>query len=143
MVGLLVVTHGQLGRELVSAVEMIQGPQERMYGVAVEQKDDMPTAAKIVERAFEIADGGDGVIIFTDLLGGTPSNISLTFLNRPKVEVISGVNLPMLLKAAGLRATKPFEDILVMAHKGGVEGITVAGLLLEKDSKREPASGKG
>lgn len=133
MIGIIIATHGNLGQEMVRAVEMISGPQPRMVGVAVEQKDDMPTAAKTVEKAFEKVDEGEGVIIFTDLLGGTPSNVCLTFLNRPRVEVISGVNLPMLLKAVGLRGTKPLKEVVEAAFKAGRGGIAAATLILEKN----------
>lgn len=142
MIGILVVTHGNLGKEFVRAVEMISGPQAQMEGVAVEYKDDMPTAARIIEKAFERLNSGDGVIIFTDLLGGTPSNVSLTFLNKENVEVISGVNLPMLLKAVSARTSGKLDDVADISCRRGRDGITAATIILKKKSKHGSTSDK-
>ncbi len=125
MTGLLVVTHGQLGREMVFA-----GPQECLEGVVVETGDGLPKAAAAIAKAFRRVDAGEGVIIFTDLLGGTPSNLSLTFLNRPSVEVISGVNLPMLLKAMSVRTARTFAETVDLACKSGRDGISAANVIL-------------
>ncbi len=132
MIGLLVVTHGELGKELVHTVEMITGPQEQLVSVAIDHRDDVPSSAERIAGTFDQVDEGEGVIIFTDLLGGTPSNVSLTFLNRPSVEVISGVNLPMLLKAVSCRASLPMKEVVAKSVKSGKEGVTAANLLLGK-----------
>jgi PTS system mannose-specific IIA component len=138
MIGLLVVTHGNLGRELVSTVALITGPQERMEGVAIGQGDDMRAAARLIEESHARVEAGDGVLIFTDLLGGTASNVSLTLLNLPGTEVISGVNLPMLLKAVGARGKAGLRECSEAAVRSGREGITAATLLLEKRSEVTP-----
>jgi PTS system mannose-specific IIA component len=138
MIGLLVVTHGEFGREMVRAVTMITGPQERMEGVAIENQDDMPSAARRIEAAYGRVDGGEGVIIFTDLLGGTPSNVCLTLLNKPSTEVISGVNLPMLLKAVTHRVSKGLSPVVELACRSGREGVTAATLLLETPPAKAP-----
>jgi PTS system mannose-specific IIA component len=132
MIGLLVVTHGELGKELVHTVEMITGPQEQLVSVTIDHTDDVPSSAERIAGTFDQVDEGEGVIIFTDLLGGTPSNVSLTFLNRPSVEVISGVNLPMLLQAVSCRASLPMKEVVVKSVKSGKEGVTAANLLLGK-----------
>ena len=130
MIGILVVTHGKLGRELINAVEMIVGSQKQMASVEIQHQDDMPTSAENIEKAFQKVSRKDGVIIFTDLLGGTPSNVSLTMLNRPRVEVMSGVNLPMLLKAVDCRPSRSWKEVVEASRKSGKDGITAATFIL-------------
>jgi PTS system mannose-specific IIA component len=144
MIGILVVSHGLLARELVAALESICGPQRLMEGVAVEHHDDMPATARAIQKAFDRVNEGDGVIIFTDLLGGTPSNVGLTFLNLPQVEVISGVNLPMMLKAASLRDGEPLSTVVEQTLRSGLAGITAATVILgQKANQNEPGPGQG
>jgi PTS system mannose-specific IIA component len=143
MIGILVVTHGKLGRELINTVEMIVGSQKQMASVEIHHKDDMPTSAENIEKAFQKVNKKDGVIIFTDLLGGTPSNVSLTMLNRPKVEVMSGVNLPMLLKAVDCRPSLSLKEVVEASQKSGKDGITAATLILgNADQKDESGTDK-
>jgi PTS system mannose-specific IIA component len=126
MIGVVVVSHGGLAEGLKEALEIICGPQQQMAAVALDSHDDVPTAARALEKAYDQVRHADGVVIFTDLLGGTPSNIALTFLNRPKVEVISGVNLPMLLRVISSRAEGSLGDVVAAALQSGREGITAA-----------------
>jgi PTS system mannose-specific IIA component len=126
MIGFLIVTHGDLCRALLQSVAQITGPQVGIEAITIEQKDDMPTAARRIEKAFERIYGSDGAIIFTDLLGGTPSNVSLTFLGKPNVEVISGVNMPMLLKAVTSREGALLAELASECCATGRSGIVAA-----------------
>ena len=138
MIGGLIVTHGGLADELLKAAETIEGGAARIEAVALEWTDTVDQArTKIGEALGRIADA-QGVIIFTDMFGGTPSNISLSFLEKDRVEVITGVNLPMIVKFASLQLE--CEDVAALAHvirDKGSKSIRVASDLLEKD-KREP-----
>jgi PTS system mannose-specific IIA component len=102
MIGVVVVTHGQLATELVNATEMIVGDLPRFAAVAIGWHEDTGDAREEILQAIERVDQGRGVLILTDMFGGTPSNLAMTFLTQDKVEVITGVNLPMLIKLAGL-----------------------------------------
>ncbi len=126
MIGILIVTHGEFCRALLESVQQITGPNAGVEAITIEQKDDMPTAARRIEKAFERIYGADGAIIFTDLLGGTPSNVSLTFLGKPNVEVISGVNMPMLLKAVTSREGSLLADLAAACCATGRAGIAAA-----------------
>ncbi len=100
MIGAVIVTHGQLATELVSAAEMIVGEISHITSVSIGWHDDVDVAHEHIARAIQRVDGGAGVIILTDMFGGTPTNIAATFLDKAKVEVVTGVNLPMVIKLA-------------------------------------------
>ena len=100
MIGAVIVTHGQLAAELVSAAEMIVGEINHITSVSIGWHDDVDVAHEQIARAIHRVEGGAGVIILTDMFGGTPTNIAATFLDKDKVEVVSGVNLPMVIKLA-------------------------------------------
>ena len=103
MIGVVVVTHGQLANELVNAAEMIVGDLPRFTAVSIGWHDDVNDARDDIARAIERVQGEEGVLLLTDMFGGTPSNLGMTFLETERLEVITGVNLPMLIKLAGLR----------------------------------------
>ena len=135
MIGVVVVTHGQLATELVNAAEMIVGDLPRFTAVSIGWHDDVNDAREDIEQAIARVrgDSGDGVLLLTDMFGGTPSNIGMTFLEKDRVEVITGVNLPMVIKLAGLRETK---DLLAVAREmrdDGRNAIWVASDLLRGD----------
>ena len=100
MIGAVIVTHGQLATELVSAAEMIVGEINHITSVSIGWHDDVDVAHEHIARAIHRVDAGAGVIILTDMFGGTPTNIAATFLDKAKVEVVTGVNLPMVIKLA-------------------------------------------
>src|SRR5688572_1984013 len=102
MIGVVVVTHGQLATELVNSTEMIVGDLPRFAAVSIGWHEDTHDARGEIEQAIGRVDQGSGILILTDMFGGTPSNLAMTFLTEHKVEVIIGVNLPMLIKLAGL-----------------------------------------
>ena len=106
MIGVLIITHGNLGHELIKAAEMIKGDTRGIIPVSLDAKTGVDDIKKEIISAIKKADSGEGVLIMTDLFGGTPSNISLSFLKEEKVEVVTGVNLPMLLKISDIREEK-------------------------------------
>ena len=106
MIGVLIITHGNLGDELIKAAEMIKGDTRGIIPVSLNAKTGVDDIKKEIISAIKKADSGEGVLIMTDLFGGTPSNISLSFLKEEKVEVVTGVNLPMLLKISDIREEK-------------------------------------
>jgi PTS system mannose-specific IIA component len=103
VIGVVVVTHGQLANELVNAAEMIVGDLPRFTAVSIGWHDDVNDAREDIAQAIERVRGEEGVLLLTDMFGGTPSNLGMTFLETDRLEVITGVNLPMLIKLAGLR----------------------------------------
>jgi PTS system mannose-specific IIA component len=132
MVGVLIVTHGNLGKELILAAEMIKGPLDGILSVSVDAPENVESIRKDITAALKKVDTGDGVMILTDLFGGTPSNISLSFLKEGKVEVVTGVNLPMLLKL-DLRKQKTLAEFSFLIKDYGRKNIYLASELLNKD----------
>jgi PTS system mannose-specific IIA component len=139
MIGVVVVTHGQLATELVNAAEMIVGDLPQFTAVSIGWHEDVNDARDDIAQAIARVDGQHGVLVLTDMFGGTPSNLGMTFLATDRVEVITGVNLPMLIKLAGLRSSS---DLLAVAREmrdHGRAAIWVASDLLrgEKSVKSE------
>ena len=106
MIGVLIITHGNLGHELIKAAEMIKGDTRGIASISLDASTAVEDIKKTITAAIKKADIGEGVLVLTDLFGGTPSNISLSFLKEDKVEVVTGVNLPMLLKISDIREDK-------------------------------------
>lgn len=129
MIGLVVVTHGHLAREFVSATEHVVGPQRNMVAICIGPDDDMTTRREEVAQAIEQADEGDGVILLTDLFGGTPSNLATSHLDSGHVEVIAGINLPLLIKLATVRSQRPLPDAIECALASAHKYISVASRL--------------
>ena len=119
MIGVVVVTHGQVARELLNAAETIVGDLPRFTSVSIGWHEDTQDAREEIAQAIARVQQGNGVLILTDMFGGTPSNLAMTFLGQDKVEVITGVNLPMLIKLAGL-AEQP--DLLAVAREMREQG---------------------
>ena len=113
MIGVVVVTHGQLATELVNAAEMIVGDLPQFAAVSIGWHDDVGDAREEIAQAIDRVSGGGGVLLLTDMFGGTPSNLGMTFLEKDRIEVITGVNLPMLIKLAGLAKSA---DLLAVAR---------------------------
>jgi PTS system mannose-specific IIA component len=132
-IGVVVVTHGQLATELLNAAEMIVGTLPRFAAVSIGWHDDVSVARLAIERAITQVGGGGHVLLLTDMFGGTPSNLGLSFLEHGRVEVVTGVNLPMLIKLARAPETA---DVLTLARdlrEHGREAIRVASDLLRAD----------
>ncbi len=126
MVGILVVTHGSLAEELVKAARRIVGEVEELQAVVIDWDDDVSIAGKVIQDAIKKLDQGQGVLILTDMFGGTPTNISLSFLNEGNVEIVTGVNLPMLIKYCNLKERENLSSVADRIREQGQKGIYVA-----------------
>ena len=128
--GLLVVTHGRLAEELVTAIRTIVGDLDALEAVSIDWDDDVTESRTRIEKALRAVDRGSGVLILTDMFGGTPTNLALSFLEPGHVEVITGVNLPMLIKYTNLRDDADFTETARKIAEQGREAIQVASELL-------------
>ncbi|WP_027179640.1 PTS sugar transporter subunit IIA [Maridesulfovibrio bastinii] len=131
--GIVIVTHGDFGKALIKAAELIVGPIANCVGLSVDVSEGMDAAVDSIKKAVAEVKSGLGVLILTDMFGGTPSNLSLSFLSD-EVEVVSGVNLPVLLKALQ-RREDPLHEMAEQALQAGIKGIVVAGEMLRKRKK--------
>lgn len=132
MIGLVLVTHGRLAVELVSALEHVVGPQESVATVCIGPDDDMEQRrTEIVTKAGDV-DDGDGVIVLTDMFGGTPSNLAISIMDQGNIEVIAGVNLPMLIKLGSIREEGSLEEAAKEAQDAGRKYINIASQLLSQ-----------
>ena len=138
LIGAVVVTHGQLATELVNAAEMIVGDLPHFAAVSIGWHDDVDAAREQVERAIERVRGGNGVLLLTDMFGGTPSNLAMAFLAADDVEVVTGVNLPMLIKLASLRKASEPAAVARELRDAGRTAIWVAADLVRGEAAREP-----
>ena len=132
MLGLLVVTHGSLAEELVRATKTIVGPTDALEGVSIGWDDDVTDAQRRIEQSVERLGKGGGVLVLTDMFGGTPTNIALSLLEPGKVEVVTGVNLPMLIKFMNLREEAALPEVAQRIAEQGKRSIQVASALLER-----------
>ena len=130
MIGLVLVTHGKLAEEFRHAVEHVVGPQKFIETVCIGPEDDMDQRRQDILEAVSRADDGHGVIILTDMFGGTPSNLAISVMSSGHTEVIAGMNLPMLIKLAGVRGENNMEKALVEASEAGRKYINVASRVL-------------
>jgi PTS system mannose-specific IIA component len=130
MIGLVLVTHGRLASEFIVAMEHVVGPQERIAGICIGPDDDMDQRRKDISEAIAGVDDGGGVIILTDLFGGTPSNLAISLMKSDKIEVIAGVNLPMLIRLEGARKTMDVRAAVAAAREAGRKYISVASEIL-------------
>lgn len=131
MIGLIIVTHCDLGRELLNAAKFIVGRIDAVETIAINQNSDSSELLKTIEKKIATLNKGEGVLILTDMFGGTPSNLSLSFLKEEKVEVLTGVNLPMLIATVQTRTKLPLSELAEKAQEAGKMGISLAGKLLE------------
>jgi len=127
------VTHGRLAAEFRSAMEHVVGPQENFEAISIGPDDDMEHRRSDILEAISRADSGAGVILLTDMFGGTPSNLAISVMDNAKVEVIAGVNLPMLIKLASVRMDATLEDAIGQAQEAGRKYINVASRVLSGD----------
>ncbi|MFB0951612.1 MAG: PTS sugar transporter subunit IIA [Rhodospirillales bacterium] len=132
MIGLVLVTHGRLAVELVSALEHVVGSQENVATVCIGPDDDMEQRRAEIMKSTKDVDDGDGVIVLTDMFGGTPSNLAISIMNNGKIEVIAGVNLPMLIKLASIRDAGSLLEAATGAQDAGRKYINIASQLLDK-----------
>ncbi len=130
MIGLVLVTHGALADEFKSALEHVVGPQEFIETINIGPDDNMESRREDILRAVDNADNGAGVVLLTDMFGGTPSNLAISVMQNRDVEVIAGVNLPMLVKLARVRIDMPIKDAVDLAQEAGRKYINVANSIL-------------
>ncbi|ANY20084.1 PTS system mannose-specific EIIAB component [Tsuneonella dongtanensis] len=142
MIGLILVTHGRLAEEFVSAMEHVVGPQERIATICIGPHDDMEKRREEIATAIRDVDTGAGAIVLTDLFGGTPSNLAISLLDAGRVEVIAGINLPMLIRLAGARKSMDVGAAVSAARDAGKNYITIASEFLSADAcaKKKAAS---
>ncbi len=131
MIGIVLVTHGRLAEEFVAALEHVVGKQEAIRSVCIGPDDDMEMRRKEIIEAVDAVASGDGVILLTDMFGGTPSNLAISMLDQGNVEVVAGMNLPMLIKLASVRPEDDLPNAVACAQKAGRKYINVASRLLE------------
>ena len=130
MIGLVLVTHGRLAREFIAALEHVVGPQRGIVAVCIGPDDDMEQRRlEILEKVMEV-DTGKGAVLLTDMFGGTPSNLAISIMDKARVEVIAGVNLPMLIKLASVRQAETLSSAVEQAREAGQKYINVASSLL-------------
>ena len=130
MIGMVLVTHGRLAAEFIAALEHVVGPQQRIAAVCIGADDDMEQRRRDILDSVAKVEEGDGVVLLTDMFGGTPSNLAISVLDRANVEVIAGVNLPMLIKLASVRSTSKLPVAVTQAQEAGRTYINVASQLL-------------
>ena len=130
MIGLVLVTHGRLAAEFITAMEHVVGPQLAVEGICIDADDDMEKRRKEIADAIQRCDQGEGGIILTDLFGGTPSNLAISLMKSDKIEVIAGVNLPMLIRLEGARKVMPVHAAVAAAREAGRKYISVASEIL-------------
>jgi PTS system mannose-specific IIA component len=130
MIGIVIVTHGRLAAEFIAALEHVVGPQRDIAAICIGPDDDMEQRRQDILQSVRVVDTGDGVVLLTDMFGGTPSNLAISVMDRPKIEVIAGINLPMLIKLASLRSTETLADAVRGAQEAGRKYINVASQLL-------------
>ena len=126
MVGILVVSHGKLAEALISSVQFLVGNLERIKGISIWPRDRKEEVKDRIQKGVDEVDDGDGVVILTDVLGGTPTNLSLSCTENDNVEVVTGVNLPMLLTLSSYQKGKSLEEISRLAKKSGRRSIALA-----------------
>ncbi len=134
MIGMVLVTHGRLAEEFVSATEHVVGPQEKVRAISIGPDDDMEQRRQDILNAVAEVESGHGVILLTDMFGGTPSNLAISIMEKANVEVIAGINLPMLIKLASLRGEDDMQKAVAAAQESGRKYINVASHLLADKS---------
>ena len=130
MIGMVLVTHGRLAEEFIAATEHVVGAQDDIRAICIGPDDDMEQRRQEIMDAVAAVESGAGVALLTDMFGGTPSNLAISLLEKDKVEVIAGINLPMLIKLASVRNDLPLVDAVEAAREAGVKYINVASNVL-------------
>ncbi|GIL00036.1 MAG: PTS fructose transporter subunit IIA [Alphaproteobacteria bacterium] len=130
MIGMVLVTHGRLAEEFIAALEHVVGPQQRIAAVCIGPEDDMEQRRREILDSVAQVNDGKGVVLLTDMFGGTPSNLAISVLDKANVEVIAGINLPMLIKLARVRDSEDLQTAVSAAQEAGRKYINVASQLL-------------
>jgi PTS system mannose-specific IIA component len=130
MIGMVLVTHGHLASEFRAALEHVVGPQKQIVAVSIGPDDDIERRRADIIEAIHEADSGDGVVVLTDMFGGTPSNLAISVMNGGNVEVLAGINLPMLIKLASVRESASLEQAVQAAQEAGRKYVYIASKVL-------------
>ncbi len=130
MIGLVLVTHGRLAEEFLSAMQHVVGPQQQIAAVCIGPEDDMEKRRAEILDKVHLVDAGKGVIVLTDMFGGTPSNLAISIMDKANVEILAGANLPMLIKLAALRKDCSLKESVLGAQEAGKKYINIASQLL-------------
>ena len=130
MIGVVLVTHGNLATELVKVMEHVVGPQDQLTTITIDPDDDMEKRREDILNSVQFVDKGLGVIILTDMFGGTPSNLAISIMEQAKIDIIAGVNLPMLIKLSSVRTTETISEAVAQAREAGQKYIMVASQIL-------------
>tara|TARA_B100001057_G_scaffold249298_1_gene249572 strand:+ start:13977 stop:14405 length:429 start_codon:yes stop_codon:yes gene_type:complete len=130
MIGVVLVTHGNLATELVKVMEHVVGPQDQLTTITIDPDDDMEKRREDILNSVQFVDKGLGVIILTDMFGGTPSNLAISIMEQAQIDIIAGVNLPMLIKLASVRSTETISEAVAQAREAGQKYIMVASQVL-------------
>jgi PTS system mannose-specific IIA component len=140
MIGIVLVAHGHLAFEFLAALEHVVGPQKQIASISIGPEDDMERRRLDILEAVRCADSGEGVVLLTDMFGGTPSNLAISVMNGSNVEVLAGVNLPMLIKLATVREGHTLEEAVLQAQDAGRKYVNVASRILSPRcaTAREP-----
>lgn len=126
MISVIILAHGKLAEEFVNVAQKIVGPQENLHALSIDSEDLFPQASQNLKDLIQKTDNGTGVLILTDLFGGTPSNLALSVLAFSKVEVLAGINLPMLIKVLSIREKEPLDQLVHRAQEAGKKYIHIA-----------------
>ncbi len=130
MIGMVLVTHGRLADEFIAATEHVVGAQEQMKAICIGPDDDMEQRRHDIMEAIKEVEKGEGVVLLTDMFGGTPSNLAISLLEKDRIEVVAGINLPMLIKLASVRAEVTLQEAVEAAKEAGIKYINVASQVL-------------
>ncbi len=130
MIGMVLVTHGHLATEFRSALEHVVGPQKQLATITIGPDDDMDSRRGDIMRAVQQVDSGAGVVVLTDMFGGTPSNLAISVMDGAKIDVLAGINLPMLIKLASVRECSSLDEAVIQAQDAGRKYISVASRIL-------------
>ncbi len=130
MIGMVLVTHGRLADEFVAATEHVVGAQEQMKAICIGPDDDMEKRRVDIMDAIKEVDTGEGVVLLTDMFGGTPSNLAISLLDKDRIEVVAGINLPMLIKLASVRIKSSLQESVKAAKDAGIKYINIASEVL-------------
>ena len=135
MIGIIIVTHGNLALELKSAMEHILGVQKNIEIICISSDDDLDERKNDIEGSIKKIDNNNGIVMLTDMFGGTPSNLAISFLKTGKIEIISGVNLPMLVKLIGLRDSNDLQKVARESKESAQKYISIASEILSENNK--------
>ena len=131
MIGVVIVSHANIAKELLGVIQHIVGPQEKIVSISIFPEDDMKKKRQEIIDAVKDVDSGKGVVVLTDMFGGTPSNLAISVMQKEKIEVVAGVNLPMLIKMMSLRKKLSIKDVIKKSQEAGRKYINVASAFFE------------